>query len=140
MYFPEVQPVLEATYRLLSEHDSVSPDQVVAELGDETDPDHVRRALAQLYRERYIGGLTIEEQAYPYSIYGTEKGLQEAAGWPRDGAADVQTFLRLLDDRIAREDTSEEDLGHLRRIRETVSGASSRVIGEVLGRYLAEMT
>ena len=76
MYWSEVESVFEATYRLLSESDSVSPDQVVAELGEGTDADHVHRALAQLYREGYIGGLTVEEQAWPYSIYGTEKGLQ----------------------------------------------------------------
>lgn len=80
MYWSEVESVFEATYRLLSESDSVSPDQVVAELGEGTDADHVHRALAQLYREGYIGGLTVEEQAWPYSIYGTEKGLQQAAG------------------------------------------------------------
>jgi hypothetical protein len=85
MYWPELQPVLEATYRLLSEHDSVSPDQVVAELGEGTDPELVHRALAQLYRAEYIGGLTIEQQDWPYSIYGTEKGSQQAAGWPPEG-------------------------------------------------------
>ncbi len=52
----------------------------MAELGERTDVDHVHRALAQLYREGYVGGLTVEEQAWPYSIYGTSEGLQQAAG------------------------------------------------------------
>jgi hypothetical protein len=80
VYWSEVEPVFEATYRLLRESDSVSPDQVVAELGEGTDADHVHQALAQLYREGYISGLTVEQQDWPYSIYRTEMGLQLAAG------------------------------------------------------------
>jgi hypothetical protein len=142
VYWPELQPVVGATYRLLSEHDSVSPDQVIGELGEGTDPDHVHRALAQLYREGYIGGLTIEQQAWPYSIYGTEKGLQHAAGWPREGAAgdaEAQAFLRLLDERIAAA-TSEKEAGVLRRVRDAAAEVGTKLLAEVLSSYLARMS
>ena len=135
--------MFEATYRLLSESDSVSPDQVVAGLGEGTDAGHVHRALAKLYRAGYIGGLTVEEQAWPYSIYGTEKGLQQVAGWPREGgtqAAEVQTFLHLLDEHIADERTPEEERRRLREIREAAAGVGVKVLGEVLARYLVHMT
>jgi hypothetical protein len=134
VYFPEVEPVLEATYRLLSESDSVSPEDVITEMGEGTDADHVRRALAQLYRDDYISGQDVEA---------TEKGLQEAAGWPREGAsreAEAQAFLRLLDERIADQATTEEERGLLRQIREGAIGVGTKVIGEVLARYLIHMT
>jgi 1,6-anhydro-N-acetylmuramate kinase len=143
VYFPEVEPVLEATYRLLSESDSVSPEDVITEMGEGTDADHVRRALAQLYRDDYISGQDVEEYPWPIRIEATEKGLQEAAGWPREGAsreAEAQAFLRLLDERIADQATTEEERGLLRQIREGAIGVGTKVIGEVLARYLIHMT
>jgi hypothetical protein len=140
MYWSQVQPVLETTYRLLSESDSVSPDQVVAEL-DGSAGDDVRRALAQLYREGFIGGLTVEQQAWPYSIYGTEKGMEQAGERRRESGThetEVEAFVRILHERIASAATSEEERGRLRRIRDAVSDAGIGLIGEVLGKFSAE--
>ncbi len=135
--------MLDATYRLLSERDSISPETVIAEMGDGTDAAHVRRALAHFHREELVGGLKTSNSPVPKTIRATEKGLQEAAGWPRDGAvareAQIEALLRLLDERIADEGTSEEERGRLRRVREAISNASTKVFGEVLGRFLAEM-
>ncbi len=142
MNWPEIEPVLYATYRLLSERDVLKPEDVIAEMGEGTDADHVKRALAHLYRDDYIGGQDVEEHPWPIRIEATEKGLKEAAGWPREGAtheAEAKEFLRLLDERIA-EATTEEERGLLRQARDAVTNVGTKVLGEVLSRYLIHMT
>lgn len=135
--------MLDATYRLLSERDAIAPEDVSAEMGEGTDPDHVNRALAQLYREGYVTGFGIENVPWPLSIQPAEKGLRAAAGWPSESSSAHETqigaLLRLLDERIADEATPEEERGRLRRVREAIGSASTKVFGEVLGRFLAEM-
>lgn len=144
MYWPELQPVLEATYRCLSERDEISPEDVIAEMGEGTDPDHVKRALAQLYRgERYIGGQDVEEYPWPIRIEATEKGLQEVAGWPKPGAAggdQLELLLRLLDDKIAAPETPPEEKTRLQRVRDSLGGAGRDIIVGVLSNFIAKQT
>ena len=135
--------MLDATYRLLSEHDVVSPEDAIAEMGEGTDPDHVRRALAQLYRERYIGGQDVEDYAWPIRIEATEKGLQEVAGWPKPGAAggdQLELLLRLLDDKIAAPETPPEEKTRLQRVRDSLGGAGRDIIVGVLSNFIAKQT
>jgi hypothetical protein len=143
VYWSEVKPVLDATYRLLSEHDEVSPEDVIAEMGEGTDPDHVKRALAQLYREGYIGGQDIQQVDWPISIEATEKGSQEVAGWPKPGAAggdQLELLLRLLDDKIAAPETPPEEKTRLQRVRDSLGGAGRDIIVGVLSNFIAKQT
>jgi hypothetical protein len=143
VYWSEVKPVLDATYRLLSEHDEVSPEDVIAEMGEGTDPDHVKRALAQLYRGGRIGGQTIEQVDWPITIEATEKGSQEVAGWPKPGAAggdQLELLLRLLDDKIAAPETPPEEKTRLQRVRDSLGGAGRDIIVGVLSNFIAKQT
>jgi hypothetical protein len=143
VYWPELQPVLEATCRLLSDHDEVSPEEVIAELGAGTDSNHVKRALAQLYREGYIAGQDIEQVDWPISITATEKGSQEAAGWPKPGAGGgdhLDLLLRLLDEKIGAAETPPEEKTRLQRARDSLADATRDIIVGVLSNFIAKHT
>lgn len=144
VYWPELEPVLEATYRLLSEDDAIAPEDVIAEMGEGTDPDHVKRALAQLYRNsKYISGLHVEEVACPYLIRATEEGWQQVGGWPNPGAAggdQLDVLLRLLDEKIAAPETPPEERTRLQQVRASLVDAGRDIVIGVLSNYIARQT
>lgn len=143
VYWPELEPVLEATYRLLSERDAISPVEVLAEMGEGTDPDHVKRALAQLYRDDYIGGPTTAQDPVPKIIKATGKGSQEVAGWPKPGAAggdQLELLVRLLDEAITAPQTPPEQKTRLQRVRDSLVDAGRDLIVGVLSNFIAKQT
>jgi hypothetical protein len=143
MDWSEVEPVLKATYRLLAERDYISGEDVIAELGRPPGDAATGRALDALSRADYIEGQFIEQSSVPVLITSTEKGLQEASGWPKPGGAgaeQVELLLRLLDERIASAATPEEEKGRLRRARDAVAGVGREVFAEVLAAYVARQT
>ena len=68
MKWDEVRPVLKATYRLLNDAESTSPEAVCVALGRRDDDERIRRALALLHQEGYIGGFTTAQTPVPISI------------------------------------------------------------------------
>jgi hypothetical protein len=134
MDWSEVEPILQATYRLLNEEESTTPEAVCEALGRLAGDEGTIRALALLYEDGYIGGNTIEQSPAPIFIEATGQGLRQTSGWPREGggAELVELLLRLLDERIADDETPEEEKGKLRRARDAFAGLGRDVAVGVL--------
>jgi hypothetical protein len=142
MEWSEVQPVLRATYELLDAGEDVTQDQVCEALGRPAGDERTVRALALLYEGGYIGGFKLQSPA-PVRIRGTTKGLQEVSGWPREGEASpelVELLLRLLDERIASEETPEEEKSKLRRARDAFAALGRDVAVGVLTAYAGKVS
>jgi len=142
MDWQDIRPVLDATYRVIDERDTANEDVVNDALGRAHGDVRTERALALLTETGYIGGPSIDSTPVPVLIEPTEKGLQEASGWPRDGGGDEQValLLQLLDERIADQQTPEEEKGKLRRAREAFAGLSRDVAVGVLTAYTTRAT
>lgn len=56
------------------------------------------------------------------------------------GQIRVDLLLRLLDERIASDETPEDEKGRLQRVRDSVSSLGRDLAVKVLGAYLARMT
>lgn len=135
----EVKPVLRATYDLLDDDERVSQEAVCQALGRPPEDPQTIRALARLYQGGYIDGMTVDQSPAPIFIIATPKGLQETRGWPREGggADQVELLLRLLDERIASEETPEAERGKLRRVREGVASLGRDFAVDLLAAYVA---
>ena len=142
MNWQEVRPVLDATYRVLEERDGANEDAVNDALGRAHGDIRTERALALLAESGYIGGPSHDMSPVPVLIKATEKGLQEASGWPRDGGGDEQValLLKLLDERIEDQRTPEEERGKLRRARDAFAGLSRDIAVGVLTAYTTRAT
>ena len=143
MQWSEVEPVLKATYRLLDDQDVITPEQVARSLDKPPDDEQVMRALAYLYANNYIGGFTANQRAEPVRIQASERGLQEASGWPRPGGAgaeQVELLLRLLDERINDSATPEEERGKLRKMRDAFASLGRDFAVELLSAYAAKVS
>jgi hypothetical protein len=141
MEWVQVEPVLQATYRLLntSGEDSTTQDAVCNELGKPRGDDETIRALAQLAAAGYIGGMTIDNSPAPVFIEATEKGLRRASGWPSESDRGGEILLGLLDERIANPVTTDDERGRLERARSALADVAPRLIGEVLAAYTARV-
>lgn len=143
MDFEEAEPVLAATYELLRDAESTTPDAVNEKLGREPGDEHTTRALALLYKTRFIGGTDYQNSPAPVIIEATEKGLQKTSGWPEPGAAGgdiVEVLLKLLDERIESPDTPEEEKGRLRRARDAFAGVTRDITVGVLSNLISKQT
>jgi hypothetical protein len=142
MEWSEVEPVLAATYRLLADQDHLRGEAVIAEMGRPPGDETTGRALENLHRTGYIEAQFVMQRSVPVLVESTEKGLQHASGWPRDGgtAQQVELLLGLLDERIASDATPEEEKGRLRRARDAVASVGKDVFADVLAAYLARQT
>lgn len=140
MDWNEVEPVLVATYRLLADQDQTTPEAVCQELERPARDEQTIRALALLYNDDYIDGITVDQSPAPIFIRPTGKGLRATSGWPGErGETYVAALLEVLDQRIAAPETPELERGRLHRIRDAVSEAGPRFIGEVLAAYTAKI-
>jgi hypothetical protein len=143
MDWNEAKPVLKATYELLDAGEDVTQDQVCEALGQPPQDARTIRALALLYEGGYIGGFTAQQSPAPVRIRGTPKGLQEVSGWPREdsgGAQQVELLLRLLDERIASDETPEEEKSKLRRARDAFAALGRDVAVGVLTAYAGKVS
>jgi hypothetical protein len=142
MDWSEVEPVLNATYDLLDEQESTTPEAVSNALGKPTGDERTIRALAYLYDADFITGQTIEQSAAPVFIQATEKGLQAVRGWPGGGsdAQLVELLLRVLDERIESDETPEEEKGRLRRARDAFAAVGRDVAVGVLTAYAGQLS
>ena len=123
MQWSEVEPVLKVTYELLDAREEVGQADVCEALGRPNGDAVTIRALELLYNDDYIGGSTIDNSPAPVFIEATPKGLQRTSGWPAEGSSgEVELLLRLLDERIDSEETTEEGKGKLRRARDGFAG------------------
>lgn len=138
MRFEDAEPVLRAVYRLLEEQDSISPNAVCAATGKPPEDKPTERALAYLYREKFIDGLKLANVDHPIQIEAASRGLEYASGWPRGGGGDqIEALLRVLDEHIASDETPEEEKGRLRRFRDGVVGVTRDIGVRVMSDYLA---
>ena len=139
MEWSEVQPVLRATYDLLDDAEIIGSEAVFQALGRPPDDPTTIRALALLYQGGYIDGMTINNSDAPVRITATTKGLQETRGWPREGggADQLELLLRLLDERIASEDTPKDERRKLQRVRDGVASLGRDFAVDLLAAYVA---
>lgn len=137
MNWRDCGPVLNATYELLGDNEYVTPEAVAAQLGRE-DNEWLDRALGLLFESGYIGGHAVDQRRAPVMIAATEKGLREAASWPREGGGYelAEALLRLLDERIAAVDTPEPERGRLRKARDALGALPRELLVEVMAAYL----
>jgi hypothetical protein len=143
MDWNEAKPVLKATYELLEAGEDVTQDEVCAAVGRPPQDERTVRALALLYEGGYIGGFTVNQSPAPVRIQGTPKGLQETSGWPREGGAgaeQIELLLRLLDERIASDETPEEEKGKLLRARDAFAALGRDVAVGVLTAYAGKVS
>jgi hypothetical protein len=132
----DIQPVLKATYDLLDEDDETSAEAVCTAMGRAPDDEWTRRVLGRLHKIGYIAGPTVTNDPVPVSIRETEKGLQQAKGWPGgDPRLQVEGLLAILDERIADPETPEQQRGLLRRIRDAVGEVAPRLMAQILVEY-----
>lgn len=139
----EVEPVLQATYQLLNDREEISQEEACAAVRRPPGDEKTIRALALLYEDGLIGGFTIEQSDAPISITATPKGLRQTSGWPTGddrGAQQLEALLRVLDERIDSEETSDDDKGRLRRVRESVGDLGRDLAVGVLTAYVARIT
>jgi hypothetical protein len=140
MDWTEVRPVLRATYTLLDSEGQTTPEFVCQRLGVQPRDDRTLRALTLLYQGGYIDGITIEQSPAPIFIRPTEKGLREASGWPDDSSGtQLEVLLRLLDERIESDETSDEEKGKLRRVRGSLVDLGRDVAVGLLTAYLSRV-
>src|SRR4051794_21244901 len=86
MDWKTARPVFEATYRLLSQGGGYIDGRAVnEELGRSADDESTGNVLGLLTRTGYINAEFVLNSALPVLITPTEKGLQQAAGWPQEG-------------------------------------------------------
>lgn len=139
MEWSKVEPVLKETYALLEDADEVGQDAVCNALGRPRQDTETVRALEQLFKAELIGGFMVDQTPAPVIIRATTKGLQQTSGWPREGGGSeqVELLLRLLDERIASEDTPEEEKGNLRRVRDAFAALGRDIAVGVLTAYAA---
>ena len=140
MDWNEVRPVLVATYDLLQDAEYVRPEAVAEKLAREDD-EWFDRVLGLLQENGYIGGHMVDQRRAPIMIAATEKGLREVANWPREGGSFelAEALLRLLDERIADEGTSEPERGKLQTAREALSGLPRELLVEVMAAYASRV-
>jgi len=92
MEWSEVEPVLDATYRLLADEEQTTQEAVCEAAGRAPGDERTIRALALLYSDGYIDGITVEESPAPIFISPTAKGLRKTSGWP-SGAGEGERRL-----------------------------------------------
>jgi len=120
MTWSEVEPVLQVTYGLLNQGgEQIRQEAVCESLGRPAGDERTISALALLYNDGYVDGISTEASPAPIFIRATGRGLRETSGWPREGggAELVELLLRLFDERIESDETPEEEKGKLRRAR-----------------------
>jgi hypothetical protein len=141
MDWTEARPVLGATYELLATEEQTTPERVCQRLGVEPQDPRTIRALALLYQADYIDGMMVDQSPAPIFIRPTEKGLRQASNWPGAGdGAQLELLLRLLDERIESDDTSDEEKGKLRRLRDSLGDLGRDVAVGLLTAYLSRVT
>jgi hypothetical protein len=137
----DILPVLRATYDLMDEEqdDAIETEVLNARLvTEERDEGALYRIFTQIGRTGYAdvqfaGGMTVA------FVQPTEKGLQVTRGWPVPGQADAEALLRLLDQRIASPDTSEEERTGLTQLRDAAGRVSQSALSSLLGAWLSHV-
>jgi hypothetical protein len=143
MDWSEAEPVLKATYDLLDDAELIGQEQVFQKLGREPGDEQTIRVLARLYEGGYINGMTVDRNPAPVRIRATLKGLEQVRGWPREGGDTdqlVELLLRLLDERIAAEDTPEQEKGKLKRVRDGIASLGRDFAVDLMAAYVARVS
>jgi hypothetical protein len=136
-----VLPVLHATYDLMDEGrtDMLDGDALLASLvtGDRTKAD-LYDVFQLINRTGYADVQFASAMSIAF-VSPTEKGLQTTRGWPAPGQGDVETLLRLLDQRIASPETPDEERTRLQRLREAAGNVGESVLTSLLGAWLSHV-
>jgi hypothetical protein len=140
MQWSEVQPILNATYELLDGSDRVSQEGVCEVLGRPPGDERTIKALALLHEDGFIGGIMVAQSPAPVIIQTTPKGLRHTRGWPSEAhnPEQVDLLLRLLDERIASDETTETDKGKLRRARDAIADLGKDIAVGILTAYVTQ--
>ena len=135
-----VVPVLRATYDLMDEGrtDMLDGDELASLITADRTEAELYNVFQLINRTGYAdvqfaGAMTIA------FVAPTEKGLQTTRGWPAPGQGDVETLLRLLDQRIASPETPDDERTRLQRLREAAGNVSESVLTSLLGAWLSHV-
>jgi hypothetical protein len=135
----QVEPVLRAVYRRLSDEREIEPEQVCADLGRTQDDEATTRALIELRQYGYIDGIVSGYLEPPRSMRPTEKGLQQCAGWPTPGSESVfvAQFLTAIDARANDVSVPAEERSRLKKLFDAAGAVGKDVLTEVTAKVLS---
>lgn len=137
MDWNQVEPVLLAVYRRLSDEREVEPEQVCADLGRAEDDEATTRALIELRQYGYIDGIVSGYLEPPRNMRPT--GLQHCAGWPTPGSESVfvAQFLTAIDARANDASVPAEERSRLKKLFDAAGAVGKDVLTEVTAKVLS---
>lgn len=142
----DVLPVLRVIYSLEqvlpANARGVSRDDINHQLQRAEGNPSTDRVLNRLSSGGYLTDeLTVHQIEAPLYCRLSEKGLQQVANWPGAPQADLSArFFDLLNARIADPETTDEERGRLKRLRETASEVGQSVFTSLLTAFIKGQT